>query len=205
MAPTEHRAQGRGGTGRGRGGARRGRGGVKPGRGRALHGGGRGNLEQEGDIPLVEEEEAQHSHALSGSPSARLSPIPPSTSPSQSSEVQDITPSSVTPAYIAPTFMTPVFMTPAFRNPAPRNPAPRNPASRNPAPRIPAPRIPAPRNPSPMTPAIDETASAGRLIPGTSTTYQEAVITHTRDYLVAKGISVEEIINAELVRYVQVK
>ena len=45
----------------------------------------------------------------------------------------------------------------------------------------------------------------GRIIPGTCVTYQEAVVLHTRDYLVTKGISVHEIVNADLVRSIRVR
>ena len=45
----------------------------------------------------------------------------------------------------------------------------------------------------------------GKIIPGTSITYQEAVITHTRDYLVENGVSLKEMVNADVVRCVRVK
>lgn len=46
---------------------------------------------------------------------------------------------------------------------------------------------------------------SGRIIPGSTMTYQEVVILHTRDYLVNNGLAVDEIVNADLVRCVRVR
>jgi len=46
-------------------------------------------------------------------------------------------------------------------------------------------------------------ASAGRIIQGTTSTYQEAIILHARDYLLENGISVKELVYSDLVRYIR--
>ena len=45
----------------------------------------------------------------------------------------------------------------------------------------------------------------GRLVPGTSLTYQEAIVQHTREYLMDNSLSVDQIVNADLVIAVRVR
>ena len=45
----------------------------------------------------------------------------------------------------------------------------------------------------------------GRLVPGTSLTYQEAIVQHTREYLMDNSLTVDQIVNADLVLAVRVR
>ena len=43
-----------------------------------------------------------------------------------------------------------------------------------------------------------------KVIPGTQVTYHEAIILNTRDYLVDNGLSLKQLVNADMVRYIRV-